>query len=70
MDRPVFVVLFVGPERGPGSLAATAEVELHCDYQLKYDYAMQALTAVSGYLTDDGQRVALVEKIRFAPRRK
>jgi biopolymer transport protein ExbD len=42
------------------------EVEIDADYELDYDYVIQAITAVSGYIKD-GQRYKLVEKIRFAP---
>ncbi len=54
---------------GPGSLAASAEVELDCDFNLKYEYVIEAITAVSGSVTPDGQLVKLVEKIKFAPPR-
>jgi len=42
------------------------EVDLICDEQLNFEHAMDAITAVSGYL-DDGQIVKLIEKIRFQP---
>jgi len=72
---------FTGPERfkalhnhiaslvGDGSLAASAEVELDCDYGLKYEHVIEAITAVSGTLGPDGQIIKLVEKIKFAPPR-
>ncbi len=62
----------VGGQTGPGSLAETAEVELDCDYQLSYRYVIDAVTAVSGYLTQaqgEAQIVRLIEKIKFAPPR-
>jgi hypothetical protein len=35
---------------------------------LKYEYVVDAVTAVSGYLSSDDQTVVrLIEKIRFAP---
>src|SRR5688572_30048704 len=49
---------------GDGSLAASAEVELVCDYNLHYEHVIEAITAVSGELTPDGQIVKLVEKIK------
>jgi biopolymer transport protein ExbD len=55
---------------GDGSLAASAEVELDCDYALKYEYVVEAITAVSGSIGADGQVVKLVEKIKFAPPRQ
>lgn len=51
---------------GDGSLAASAEVELVCDYNLHYEHVIEAITAVSGEMRD-GQIVKLVEKIKFSP---
>jgi biopolymer transport protein ExbD len=45
-----------------------AEVELDCDYNLKYENVIQAITAVSGYVSEQGV-VRLIEKIKFAPPR-
>jgi biopolymer transport protein ExbD len=54
---------------GPGSVSAQAtEVELDCDYNLRFEYVIDAITAVSGYVTEDGI-VKLVEKIKFSPPR-
>lgn len=45
-----------------------AEVELDCDYNLRYEHVIEAITAVSGYRDDaTGDVVKLVEKIKFAP---
>jgi len=54
---------------GDGSLAASAEVELDCDYALKYEHVIEAITAVSGQMGRDGQIIKLVEKIKFSPPR-
>src|SRR3954451_24390865 len=51
---------------GEGSLAASAEVELDCDFNLKYAHVIEAITSVSGSVTPDGQVIKLVEKIKFA----
>ncbi len=51
---------------GDGSLAASAEVELVCDYNLHYEHVIEAITAVSGE-NRGGQIVKLVEKIKFSP---
>lgn len=63
----------VGNQTGPGSLAETAEVELDCDYHLRYAYVIEAITAVSGFVSRDAagqaQVVKLIEKIKFAPPR-
>ena len=54
---------------GDGSMAASAEVELDCDYNLKYSNVIEAITAVSGDVGGDGQIIKLVEKIKFSPPR-
>jgi biopolymer transport protein ExbD len=54
---------------GDGSMAASAEVELDCDYGLKYENVIAAITAVSGDVGGDGQIIKLVEKIKFSPQR-
>jgi len=54
---------------GDGLTASTDPVKLDCDYQLKYEYLIEAVTAVSGYV-DEGQIVTLFDKIQLAPPRK
>ncbi|MGB7323828.1 MAG: biopolymer transporter ExbD [Rubripirellula sp.] len=45
------------------------ELEIDTDYNLRYEYVIRAITAVSGY-KDGDQVVKLIEKIKFAkPRR-
>ena len=53
---------------GPGS-TADQEVELDCDYDLRYAYVINAITAVSGYI-EGGQRHQLIERIKFSPPRR
>ena len=60
------VVRLVGKGRGPDSLAEKTEVELDCDYSLKYVNVVRAITAVSGTV-QDGQIVELIKKIKFTP---
>ena len=60
------VVRLVGKGRGPDSLAEKTEVELDCDYGLKYVNVVRAITAVSGTV-QDGQIVELIKKIKFTP---
>jgi biopolymer transport protein ExbD len=60
-----------GIDRGPAGTFSTAEVELDCDYNLKYKHIVDALTAISGFVADDRQTIVrMIEKIRFAPPRK
>ncbi len=45
------------------------EIEIDTDYNLRYEYVIRSITAVSGYKVDN-QVVKLIEKIKFAkPRR-
>lgn len=58
-------------DRGPGATSASAEVELDCDYNLKFEYVVSALSSVAGYVANDKQTIVrMIEKIRFAPPRK
>ena len=64
-----YMIGIIGNERGPGSVQETAEVELDCDYNLRYEHVISAVTAVSGFVDDGGNIVKLVEKIKFSPPR-
>lgn len=59
----------VGDDRGPGSIAAETEVALDCDYQLRFEHVIEAITAVSGYVDNKGNIIKVIEKIRFDPAR-
>ena len=63
------IISIVGSDRGPASAADNTEVELDCDYNLKYDNVVRAITAISGYV-DNGHIVRLVQKIKFSPPKK
>ncbi|HOM16230.1 MAG TPA: biopolymer transporter ExbD [Thermoguttaceae bacterium] len=52
-----------------GKDPTTLEVELDCDYVLRYEYVMEAITHISGYVTPDGTIAKLIEKIKFKPAR-
>ena len=60
----------VGDDRGPGSIAETTEVELDCDYNLKFKNVIEAITAISGYMDESGHVTKIIEKIKFAPPRR
>jgi hypothetical protein len=45
------------------------EVEIDSDPPLHYRHVIEAITAISGERAADGQIVALVHKINFAPPR-
>jgi biopolymer transport protein ExbD len=55
----------IGDAAGPGP--SDQEVEIDADFNLKYRYAMNAITAVTGYVDDNGQQHKLVERVRFSP---
>ncbi len=62
------IISSIGPlEKGPGASGSTAEVELDCEYGLRYENVIQAVTHVSGYIDESGQTIKLVEKIKFKP---
>ncbi len=50
-----------------GSLSDEAEVELNCDYNLKYENVIRAITAVSGERQPNGDILKMIEKIKFSP---
>lgn len=63
------IIQMLGPNPGP-SVVQNTEVELDCDYQLQYQFVIEAITAVSGYYDKEtDQVIKLVEKIKFAPPR-
>ena len=63
------IIGLIGDDTGPGSLAASTEIELDCDYKLRFEYTINAITAVSGEVRN-GEIVKLIEKIKFAAPRK
>ena len=63
------IVGIVGVGSAPGG-AQNTEVELDCDYGLKYINVVKAITAVSGVPQPDGTIVELVKKIKFTPPKK
>ncbi len=59
----------VDDSAGPGS--SEQEVEIDSDYDLKYQYVINAMTAITGYVDPaTGATHKLIEKVRFAPLRK
>jgi len=65
-DLHLYVIGLVGGDQ-PDSFRESAEIEIDADYQLKYEYVMKAVTAVTGYRNDNEDIVKLIEKIRFSP---
>ena len=53
-------------DHGPADVAASPEVEIDFDYNLKYQFVMDAVSYVSGYPAEDKRTVVrMIEKIRF-----
>ena len=53
--------------RAHEQLGDEAEVELNCDYNLKYENVIRAITAVSGERQPNGDILKMIEKIKFSP---
>jgi biopolymer transport protein ExbD len=56
---------FVDDAGGPGT-ASEQEIEIDADYDLRYDYIMRAITAITGYV-ENGQPHKLIERVKFTP---
>ncbi|MDR0870586.1 MAG: biopolymer transporter ExbD [Planctomycetaceae bacterium] len=61
------VLLLIQQRGGPDK--ADVEVELAPDENLRYEYVIEAMTAVTGEMRD-GNVYRICNKIKFAPRRK
>ena len=51
----------------PDVAREAAEIEINADYQLRYEYVIEAITAVTGYRNETNDVAKLIEKIRFSP---
>ncbi len=55
----------------PGNpLTKDIEVEIDADYNLRYQYTVNAISACLGRLDENGHLIRFVEKIKFAPPRR
>lgn len=63
------IIATVAGVSGPDDSAReSAEIELHCDFRLRYEETVNAITAVTGFRDPDtGQIVKLIENVKFAP---
>jgi len=60
------VVAWVGKTGAPGSTEHA--VEFDCPPNLHYDYVIDAISAVTGRLSPDGEKIEpLIERVRFKP---
>ena len=55
-----------GRKRRICELASNLRVQLFCDYSLRYQIAMDALDAVSGYVEEGGRVVRSTDDIQLA----
>jgi len=55
---------------GPGSAPSEQEVEFDCDFDLKFKYVIDAITAVSGYVDENNQVKKIIEKIKFSRKKE
>ena len=62
-----YILDLVGSDAEAGGGLDGAEVELDCDYGLRYENVVAAITAVSGEIAEDGSVIKLIEKIKFTP---
>jgi biopolymer transport protein ExbD len=62
-----YIMSLVDGNAGPGQNLPEAEIEIDCDYHLRYEHIVNAITAVSGHVTESGEIVKLIERIKFAP---
>ena len=62
------VIKLVGSTGGPSEDDEGQEVEIDVDYNLRYEYTIQAITSVTGEKRDK-DTIKLIEKIKFAPTR-
>ena len=51
---------------GPGT-ASDLEVEIDADYDLNYEHVVRAMTAITGYIDENGQPHKLIERVKFTP---
>ncbi len=57
----------IGDDPGPAAQSSDEnEVEFDCDYNLKFKFVIDAITAVSGYVDDNDNVVKIIEKIKFS----
>jgi len=60
-----------GMDRAPAGSVPMMEVEIDSDENLRYEYVIDAVSAISGYLAEDKKTVVrMIEKIRFGTLRK
>lgn len=67
MELRKYVLSQVAPNGGPPNpkSAAKQEVELNCDYRLKYENVIACISYVTGY-KQNGEVIRIAEKIKFA----
>jgi hypothetical protein len=60
-----YIIGILGDDRGANSIQASSEIVLDFDDNLQYRHVINAITACSGYVDEDGQIVSLVQKYKI-----
>ncbi len=60
-----FVRQYVQEMDDDGGRRENLKVDLRCDAKLKYQHTMDAITALRGYVSDDGRGMTLIESVRL-----
>ena len=66
-DLHRYIIDLVGEDAGPDSGLEGAEIEIACVRSRMYINVVDAQTAVTGQVTDDGTLINLIEKHKFTP---
>lgn len=61
------IMSMAGGAGGPTSAASLLEVELDCDYDLHYEHTVNAINQIVGHVTETGEIVKLIDRIKFSP---
>ena len=59
------IIAYVGTGPEQGDAASSTEIIFDCDEYLRYEEAVNAITAVTGYINEEGELVTLVENVKF-----
>jgi biopolymer transport protein ExbD len=54
-------------DAGGAENASDMEVEIDADFSLNYEYVMRAMTAITGYIDQNGEPRELIKRVKFTP---
>ena len=62
------IISMLAADGGPAETREAAEIELRCDFNLRYEETVKAITAVTGHKDPQtNEIIKLIEKVKFAP---